>query len=371
MASTRKQKQKNRALCMTDFYANSDQTDRADPLSTPLRLASPPPRTSTDDTSEVPFPSSSPSTSPPSQEPPHIPGRSHGLKRGSSIPVSARYASTSSPQGDMGASSNSNSPTSQSPSKHKAKLDMELGDSQSQQGITITSAPRSEDLLDNLPTTNQAASEPFIKEMMLALRSSLQQSFTEALNRQMTVIDGLGERVAHVENKMGEFSEAHNSLVDAHNNLEEDMATLANKLADLEDRNRRNNVKFRGVPESVPPSELTSYIQHLIKSVLPAVTTHDLIIDRAHRLPKPKGLPEATPRDVIARIHFYHVKDELMQVARKLPQLPEPFRQIHLYADLSQATLQARKRLQPITAALRQYSTNGASRPKFSLIEMA
>lgn len=112
---------------------------------------------------------------------------------------------------------------------------MELVDSQLPQGINITSASRPEDILHNLPTINQAALEPFIKEMMLALRSSLQQSFTEALNRQMTVIDGLVEWVAHVENKMGEFSEAHNSLVDAHNNLKEDMATLANKLADLEE----------------------------------------------------------------------------------------------------------------------------------------
>lgn len=139
-----------------------------------------------------------------------------------------------------------------------------------------------EDMLDSLPTVNQAASEPFIKEMMLALRSSIQQSFTEALNRQMTVIDDLGERVDHVENKMGEFSEAHNSLVDAHNHLEGELSSLVSKLADLEDRNRRNNIKFRGVPESVPPSELTSYIQQLIKLVIPAVTTHDLIIDRAH-----------------------------------------------------------------------------------------
>lgn len=43
-----------------------------------------------------------------------------------------------------------------------------------------------------------------------------------------------------------------------------------------------------------------------------------------------------------------------MQTARKLSQLPDPFHQIHLFADLSQATLQERKRLTPITMALRQ-----------------
>lgn len=34
--------------------------------------------------------------------------------------------------------------------------------------------------------------------------------------------------------------------------------------------------------------------------------------------------------------------------------MPEPFRHVKLFADLSQSTLQARKRLVPITASLRQ-----------------
>lgn len=107
-------------------------------------------------------------------------------------------------------------------------------------------------MLETFPTTNQAVSESFLKEMMLELKRD-----DAALNKQMSAIDGLVERVNHVENKMAEFSEAHNGLVDAHNHLEKDMTSLAAKLADLEDRNRRNNVKFRGIPEYVPPSELT------------------------------------------------------------------------------------------------------------------
>lgn len=66
----------------------------------------------------------------------------------------------------------------------------------------------------------------------------------DALNKQMLILDDLGERVHQVENKMGEFSGAHNNLVDTHNSLEDELSALAAKLADLEDRNWRNNVKF-------------------------------------------------------------------------------------------------------------------------------
>lgn len=46
---------------------------------------------------------------------------------------------------------------------------------------------------------------------------------------------------------MAEFWEAHNRLVDAHNKLENEIQMLSTKLADIEDRNRRNNVKIRGI----------------------------------------------------------------------------------------------------------------------------
>lgn len=232
------------------------------------------------------------------------------------------------------------SPATRSPAKHSAKL-----------GVESTATPLEEspssDLLDTFPATNQVASESFLKEMMIALRASIQQSFTSALNNQIAAnqIDDPGEKVDHVENKMGEFSAAHNGLVEAHNQLEEDVKSISAKLADVEDRNRRNNVKLRGVSESISNSVLIPYIQQLMTTLLKSVLKQDLIIDRAHRLPKPKGIPESAPHNIIIRVHFYHIKEELMQAARKVPQLPEPYQKVKLFADLSQFTIQARKRL--------------------------
>lgn len=90
-------------------------------------------------------------------------------------------------------------------------------------------------------------------------------------------------------------------------------------------------------------------------STLPSLGPADIIIDRAHRLPKPSFLPDQVLRDVIARTHFYHVKDQLMRYARQHPALPDPFTGIALYADLSQATLTARHNLVPITKILRDH----------------
>lgn len=117
-----------------------------------------------------------------------------------------------------------------------------------------------DDELGMIPTTDQAVSQSFLKDMMLALRLSIHKSLTTTLSSQKAAIDNLDDKVDHVENKMAEFSDAHNGLVDAHNKLEDDLQMLSAKVADIEDRNRRNNINIRGIPEAISNSDLIPYI---------------------------------------------------------------------------------------------------------------
>lgn len=58
---------------------------------------------------------------------------------------------------------------------------------------------------------------------------------------------------------------------------------------------------------------------------------------------------------MITKIHLFHVTDAVMHFARLRPLLPDPYAGIILYSDLSRATIQARKNLNPITKILRNY----------------
>lgn len=62
-----------------------------------------------------------------------------------------------------------------------------------------------------------------------------------------------------------------------------DLNAIKSKLADLEDRLRRNNVKFRGVAETVLPNDLRRYLQKMTMTLLPDTPEHEVVIDRAHR----------------------------------------------------------------------------------------
>lgn len=93
-------------------------------------------------------------------------------------------------------------------------------------------------------------------------------------------------------------------------------------MADMEDRNRRNNLKIRGIPETVEQGDLLEYATTLFKEILPDLTDLDVIIDRIHRLPKPSYLANQIPRDVILQLHFYHAKEKLMSAMRTKDNIP-------------------------------------------------
>lgn len=75
--------------------------------------------------------------------------------------------------------------------------------------------------------------------------------------------------------------------MDVHNEKDDEIEFMKSKVADLEDRSRRNNVKLLGVAESVSPSSFRQYVQEFIATLLPNTPDREVIVDRAHRLAKP------------------------------------------------------------------------------------
>lgn len=100
-----------------------------------------------------------------------------------------------------------------------------------------------------------------------------------------------GSLMDHLKHQLSNYATAYIELVDAHQHQAEEMQLITAKMADLEDRSRRNNLKIRGIPETVPPAELSSYLQQFFKLLVPSLTTLDFTIHRAHRIFKPAHIP--------------------------------------------------------------------------------
>lgn len=249
-----------------------------------------------------------------------------------------------------------NSPTTSSPAKTRLRTD------EPQQTQPVTAAclftlppPQKSSVLDAFPASDQPLSENTMKNMLLSLRQTLYTDLSTAVSSLSLTVNQHDQAITQMDAKMGDLFSAHNDLVDGFADHEDELQIINLKLADLEDRSRRNNIKFRNIPESIQQSDLVQFLQSLMRALSPDLSARDMEIDRAHRLPKPSHLPASTPRDVLARIHFFTVKEKVMHAAKRTARLPDPFANIALYADLSKATMENRRQLSTITKALQNH----------------
>lgn len=160
------------------------------------------------------------------------------------------------------------------------------------------------------------------------------------------------DKINHLESKMADLYSAHNDLVDTFAYQESEIQHLQNKIPGLEDRSRWNNINFRGILESIPPVELTNFLQRLIKTLIPTPSNIKLCIDRAPQIPKPKFLPDTAPRDTLARIPYFYIKKRAMVATKQNLIVPDKFTGILLYVDISQQTKLNQKKLSPLTKDL-------------------
>ncbi|CAH2314979.1 Hypothetical predicted protein [Pelobates cultripes] len=132
------------------------------------------------------------------------------------------------------------------------------------------------------------------------------------------------------------------------NDHKEDMDTMFGYVEELAIKTniikKRLSFTFgftRGIPESVEPSELRNYFQNVLNTVKSDITKSEFTLDPIHSLPKQKTIPSSAPRDVMVRIHPYHVKEEFLNKVRASG-LPKEFSHLQIFQDFSAHTMNRR-----------------------------
>ncbi|CAH2223025.1 Hypothetical predicted protein [Pelobates cultripes] len=87
-----------------------------------------------------------------------------------------------------------------------------------------------------------------LADMLSTLRTSLQLDFRKISEE---IRKELGTRTSTLEEKMDELCENNNKMREKLNKMEADYQQLQEKMADIEDRSRCNNIRVRNVPEKV------------------------------------------------------------------------------------------------------------------------
>ncbi|XP_063819080.1 uncharacterized protein LOC135057111 [Pseudophryne corroboree] len=193
-----------------------------------------------------------------------------------------------------------------------------------------------------------------MRQLLASFKDDITMEVKTALQSCQQTVDAIGQRTDHLENKCEEVVKSHNEVINQLEELQAEVADLRRKTCDLGDRSRRNNIKLRGIPETVSNSELNQFATYLFMALLPTNSIDDFLIDRIHRLPKARNAPKDAPRDTLMRMHYFHVKDQILRAAMRPDLPPTTLGDIQVYGDLSAATLAMRRAFYPVTTALKR-----------------
>lgn len=130
------------------------------------------------------------------------------------------------------------------------------------------------------------------------------------------------------------------------------------KLVDLEDHLRRNNLCFIDLPEVVEGKDPESFLENLLKSLVGRDILSLFAIEWAHRVsmrPPPSDTP---PRPLLVKLFLFRDKENILRVARNLPDIKFNGNCISILPDFLAAT---QNRGQPLHQLKKPLETNNSA----------
>ncbi|XP_073414189.1 uncharacterized protein [Dendrobates tinctorius] len=161
-----------------------------------------------------------------------------------------------------------------------------------------------------------------------------------------------GHRLETLENSQVAMTQSSNAVLDSLKVHELQLHTIHTVLEDHENRERRNNIRVKGLSETVAFEALWKATQEIFKELLNESDPQEIELVRVHRALRPRPSQGETPRDVICRFLDYRAKDLVLRRAREAQEISYEGSQIKLFQDLSASTLRKRRILKPFTEAL-------------------
>lgn len=157
----------------------------------------------------------------------------------------------------------------------------------------------------------------------------------------------VGNRVEVLENGQDEITQAVGEVHDIIKQQEDLMNTYRDQLDDFENRDCRQNIQIRDLPEKYNSNDLLVTIQKLFSQIMGSAASEHVEIDRVHRTTPFVSQNKDRPRDVICKIHKYSVKETIMRIVQYTPLIEYEGTQISLFPDISRRTLMQRRMVRP------------------------
>ncbi|CAN7951550.1 unnamed protein product, partial [Ixodes pacificus] len=163
------------------------------------------------------------------------------------------------------------------------------------------------------------------------------QKRLDALKEKTMVLDSFNTNLAEIQDSVKVLTTQHDSM--------------QSRLDELEDRSRRDNLLFYGIPDSRESWEQSeAHVKRILTNVLDTLPENS--IERAHRL---GSLTPNKCRPIIVKFSGYKIKDKILSARAKLREI-----NVTVSEDFSPATRNARRKLL-------EFAKNQPGSPTFQL----
>lgn len=153
-----------------------------------------------------------------------------------------------------------------------------------------------------------------------------------------TLTAGLGAIKSDV-NSLKTTIESNSSTLLSH---DQTLHAMELKLADMEDRNRRCNIRVTGLEEGLEGSSATQFLARSLPKWFPILDGRQIEIMRAHRIYNDNARNRGVSRTLIFNVLRYPTRQAILQAARKDP-LTIGGRRIRFSPDYSSFTVKRRQ----------------------------
>lgn len=111
------------------------------------------------------------------------------------------------------------------------------------------------------------------------------------------------------------------------------------RIENSENRSRSNNVRLQGIPEATSGTDLKSTVITILNRVFDREASSPIELDQVHRVGGPRRDSSGRPWDVLWRVHYYTLKEDLIRKAWRMGPVDFDGASIHFCLNLSRNTL--------------------------------
>uniref|UniRef100_H3ATD2 L1 transposable element RRM domain-containing protein n=1 Tax=Latimeria chalumnae TaxID=7897 RepID=H3ATD2_LATCH len=180
--------------------------------------------------------------------------------------------------------------------------------------------------------------------------SNIKMKMTEIDNK----LDSMDERFDEMESRISTLEDHEEEKAAKMADIEKKLQKAWDRVEDLENRSRRNNICLMGLPEGVENGRPIDFLKKNLPVFLDLLEGEDLEIERAHRSLAPKPKTNQRPRPIIMRLLKFQTRELILRRAREKQIVTWENHRLAFFQDLSKEVQQKRKAFMECKCILRE-----------------